>query len=90
MDDVYSFGIIFYFILSGGEIPEAKNETSLKEFLFYAQQLIGACWFDDIESRSTFEIICEVLEKNNFNLTSLSQQEINEVSQMINQYKKQV
>ena len=90
MDDVYSFGVISYFILSGGEIPEVKNETSLKEFPLLAQQLIGACWFDDIESRPTFEIICEVLEKNNFNLTSLSQQEINEVSQMINQYKKQV
>ena len=69
MDYVYSFGVIAYFILSGGEIPEVKNETSLKEFPLLTQQLIGACWFDDIESRPTFEIICEVLEKNNFNLT---------------------
>ena len=48
MNDVYSFGVISYFILSGGEIPEDKNETALKKFPLLAQQLIGACWFDEM------------------------------------------
>ena len=37
MDDVYSFGVISYFILSGGEISEVKNETTLKEFPLLVQ-----------------------------------------------------
>mgnify|MGYP007097675414 CR=1 FL=1 len=79
-----------FFFLSGGEILEAKNVKVLSKFHLLAQQLIDACWFDEIENRPTFEMICDVLEKNDFNLASLSLQEIQEVSRMINQYKKQV
>ena len=89
MSDVSSFGDIVYFILSGGKTTEIKNISSLSTLSLLAQQLIDACWSVELESRPSFEIICDVLEKNNFNLASLSQQETEEVSQKISQYKKQ-
>ena len=89
MEDVYSFGNIVYFILTDGEIAKIKNETVLEPLPLLAKQLIYACWSSKPEIRPTFEIICDVLEKNTFNLISFSKQEINEISQMINQYKAQ-
>lgn len=90
MADISSFGNIVYFILSGGKTAEIKNSSALSTLSLLAQQLIDACWWVELESRPSFEIICEILEKNDFNLASLSQQEIKEVSQMISQYKKQL
>ena len=88
-DDVYSFGELVYFILSGSEINKSVKEKVLKSFILLAQQLIESC-FDDIEDRTKFEIICDVLEQNKFNLISLSQQEFEEVLELICQYKKQI
>ena len=61
-DDIYSFGEIVYFILSGREINNSEKETVLKSFPLLAQQLIEACFYDDLERRPTFEIICDILE----------------------------
>lgn len=87
--DVCSFGDVVYFILTGGKTTEIKNDTVLSSFHQLAKQLIIACWcFDD--DKPTFEVICQVLEQNDFNLISLSQSEIQEIYQSINQYKNQV
>ena len=88
MEDVYSFGAIVYFILSGHEINNSEKETVLQSFTLNAQQLIEKCFCNDIKRRPTFEMILNELEKTNFNLISLSQQEIDEVSKLIAQYKK--
>lgn len=90
MDDVYSFGELFYFILNGSEINKSVKEKDLKSFTLLAQQLIESCFDDDFEDRTTFEIICNVLEQNKFNLVSLSQQEFEEELELIDQYKKQI
>lgn len=90
MDNVYSFGELFYFILSGSEINKSVKEKVLKSFMLLAQQLIESCFDDDFEDRTTFEIICDVLEQNKFNLVPLSQQEFEEVLELIDQYKKQI
>lgn len=87
IDDIKSFGSIIYFILSGGEIPNTNNEEVLKSFPALAQQLISYCWSSESKNKPTFEEICDTLEKNNLNLNSLSQQEIQEASMMIEQYK---
>ena len=86
MDDVYSFGEIVYFILSGTEINDSIKEKVLKSFTLLAQQLIESCFDDDLENRTSFEIILEVLEQNKFNLILLSQQEFEEVSQLIEEF----
>ena len=86
MSDVNSFGVIMYFILSGGSFPKVKNETVLTSFPLVARKMIEFCWSSEFDCRPTFDIFCEVLQKNNFDLISLSQQEIQEVSRMINQF----
>lgn len=88
MEDVYSFGSVVYFILCGNEVPE--NKQIPKEFSILAQNLIEKCWHEDLFCRPTFEMICDMLEKNEFNLALLSHQEINEVSKIIGQYKMQI
>ena len=90
MEDFYSFGNIIYFILSGHEINNSEKETVLKSFSLPAQQLIEKCFYNNTMLQPTFEMILSNLEKNNFNLISLSQQEIEEVSELITQYKKQI
>ena len=90
MIDIYSFGEIVYFILSGGEFPENGKESDLKSFHILAQQLMHACWEDDIDCKLSFGIIIDVLGKNDFNLNSLSQQEDQQLLQMIRQYKTKV
>lgn len=86
--DVYSFGIIAYFILSGGEFPE--NEISKTRFSVLAKHLFEACWNTDPKIRPKFDVICNILEKNKFNLALLSQQEIQEVTELVKKYKKQI
>lgn len=88
MEDVYLFGSVVYFILCGIEVPE--NKKIPKEFPLVAQNLIMKCWNADPLCRPTFEMICDILEKNEFNLTSLSHQEILEVSAIIKQYKMRI
>ena len=90
VDDVYSFGELVYFILSGTEINDSIKEKVLKSFTPLAQQLIESCFDDDLENRTSFEIILEVLEQNKFNLVLLSQQEFEEVSKLIEEFKKQI
>ena len=85
-DDIYSFGEIIYFILSGREINDSEKESVIESFPLLAQQLIKTCFYNDLECRPTFEMICDILLQNNFNLISLSQQEIEDVSKLISQY----
>ena len=87
-NDIKSFGIIVYFILSGGQMLNLKDENDLTPFPILAQQLINACCF--YENKPSFERICNILEQKNYNLISLSQQETQEVNQKIKQYKKQI
>lgn len=87
-NDIKSFGVIIYFILSGGKIFNLKDKNSLTSFPILAQQLINACCF--YETKPSFEKICNILEKKDYNLISLSQQEIQEVKQKIKQYRKQI
>ena len=51
---------------------------------------IESCFDDDLKNRITFEIILEVLEQNKFDLILLSQHEFEEVSKLIEEFKKQI
>lgn len=92
--DVFSFGMIVYFMLSGGELPNVDFQNICKgnipiptKFPLLAQQLLEACWDLESKVRPSFSVICNILEQNNFNLALLSQQEIQEVLIIIDQYK---
>ena len=61
--DVYSFGVLVYFILSGGEMPKIKirdiccgNKASIpSEFNKFAKDLIESCWNFDPSQRPSFD-----------------------------------
>lgn len=96
--DVYSFGSVVFFILNEGELPDIKmreaclgQHASIPEkFSLLARQLIDACWSFNQEERPGFSIICNILEQNNFNLTDLTSSQIEDLSAMINEYRKHI
>ena len=88
--DVHSFGEIVYFILSGCEFNSSEKEAVLDSFTSSARKLIESCLYDERERRTTFVMICDILDKNIFKLISLSQQETQDVSKLIDQYRKNI
>ena len=87
--DVRYFGRTVYYILSQGELKMDINDDDLKSFPLLARQLIEACLCED-ESRPDFTFICEIIEQNNYNLTSLSDQENQKLLSMLSQYKEKM
>lgn len=88
--DVFSFGVIVHFILSGGQIPSFDQKDNIiiqSKLKLLAKQMIEGCCCKEPESRPSFAIICDTLEKYNFEIVSLNQQELQSVSTFINQYK---
>lgn len=74
--DVYSFGSILYFVLTGGELPQISKEEieegkkaqipdSINEL---SRELIEKCWENDSKERPSFAEIVEKIENNNFKL----------------------
>ena len=96
--DVYSFGVIVFFILSGGEMPNikirdiclGKKADIPPSFTKFARDLINACWEFDPSERPSFKKICEDIERNNFNLLELSKSETKEVEIMVNNHKDKI
>lgn len=92
--DVYSFGVLAYFILNNGDIQNIKiRDICLgkaiqipSSFNVLAQQLIAACLSIESKNRPSFSIISEILEKQNFELLDLSENERNEVSMFMKQF----
>ena len=87
--DISSFGDLVYFILSSGETTRNKNESTITTFSLLAQQLIEACLCSEPDTQPSFELICEVLTNNDFNLISLTEQEHQELTRKITEYKNQ-
>lgn len=93
--DVYSYGVVVFFILSGGELPDirirdiclGKKAPIPTTFTPLAQQLVEACWTFDPQYRPGFNIVCDIVEQNNFSLAPLSRLETQELTRMINDYK---
>lgn len=85
--DVFSFGTIVFFILSEGQLPGSNDLT---HFSLLAQQLLEACFEAEPSNRPNFALICQILEENKFNLASLSEKEIQEISEMIRNYKTRI
>lgn len=93
--DIYSFGILIYFLLSNGKTPNMKIRdiclgrpveipSSFKDLV---RQLIVACLDIDPNNRPPFSIIYKEFEKVNFNILDLSSSEKEEVTSFIKQHK---
>lgn len=71
--DVYSFGVIMFFILMRGEYPKvvgsdafkALNTKGINEF---SRNLMIKCWSVSPDDRPSFKEIMKSIKKNNFNL----------------------
>ena len=96
--DVYSFGVLLYFVLSNGQLPKIKLSAILSkkkaeipsQFTEYAKQLISACWNFDPKDRPSFQVILETLEKSNYNLFQLKKSEIKNIKSYVMQHKSKI
>ena len=93
--DVYSFGVLIYFILSDGQMPSIKpfdvckgKKAKIPEsFTEFARSLIDSCWNFEASDRPSFKEICDQMDKNNYSVLNLSKIETRQVSDFINEYK---
>ncbi|KAK8850059.1 hypothetical protein M9Y10_018170 [Tritrichomonas musculus] len=71
--DVYSFGIIMYFIVTKGELPD-YNQAGYESFEIpkkvnkLCQKIIKSCWSKDPKRRPSFDMILQEIVRNNFML----------------------
>lgn len=91
--DVYAYGIILYFILSGGNYPNiniadiinAKEITVPDTINDLSKDLIKKCTSYDYHSRPSFNEIVQIIRENDFKLiNNLSEQNIEEIKNHLN------
>lgn len=96
--DVFSFGVIVIAMLNGGNIESIKVRDIILgkkiQIQFPATQLskmlIESCLSIDQNLRPSFDIISEVLLKNDCNLIEMTNSEKKEFQKLIDQYKTQI
>lgn len=92
--DVYSFGSLIFFILSGefpkikiSDIFQKKKAPIPSSFTSFSQDLINDCWNFDSKDRPSFKEILERMEQNHFQLLELTSSEIKNVESFVSQHK---
>ena len=96
--DVYSFGVLIYFILSGGKLPNISlgdvskgNKAPIPViFTSFAKKLINDCWNFDSKTRPSFKSICEQLCQPNNKLLNFTNSENNELHLCISRHKEKI
>ncbi|KAK8884333.1 hypothetical protein M9Y10_043441 [Tritrichomonas musculus] len=92
---VYSFGVLLYFIISGGELPKikikdicmGKKALMPDSFTSFTKSLINECWNFDYNERPSFDSICDKLENSKEHLLNLTDVDGQEVNQFLKKYK---
>lgn len=96
--DVYSFGVLLFFIVSGGEMPRisiidigtGKKARIPSSFTDVSRRIIDACWNFDPKKRPSFESILKELDKNDYKVVDLSESEVHEVRNSVSEHKKKL
>ena len=96
--DVYSFGVLMYFMLNKGEIPHITLPQIISghkadipsSFTKFARQLINSCWNFDPKDRPSFESICQQMEKNKYNLINVSEMENKEILNFVKKHNEKI
>ena len=94
--DVYSFGVLLFFLLNDGKLPEFRIRdvcTGImaqipSSFTPFAKDLIESCWNFTPNKRPSFNQICDDLIKNDFKLLPLTEMEIGQVKEFVNKHQK--
>ena len=96
--DVYSFGVLMFFILNNGELPKirlvdisaGKKMQIPPTFNDLASGLINSCWNYEPSDRPSFKEILQKLESENFRLIDLTESESAEVNTFVRQHKEKI
>lgn len=94
--DVYSFGVLLFYILTEGELPsikvpqilQGKKEEIPSSFTEFAKNLINNCWNFDPKDRPSFKQICDQMKSNDYFLLELTASEKNNVEALIKNHQK--
>lgn len=95
--DVYSFGVMLFFIISG-YIPNIRIADLLKgekakippNFTNFSRDLINSCWNFDPKKRPSFGTMMEEMQRNNYNFINLTRNELNNVKSIIKKHKEHI
>ena len=96
--DVYSFCVLVYFIVSGGELPNIKIGEILKgkkaeipsSFTEATREIINSCWNFNSNERPSFNEICERMKTYDYNLIDMTHSENQEVKKFVENYQKRI
>ncbi|KAK8888137.1 hypothetical protein M9Y10_039199 [Tritrichomonas musculus] len=96
--DVYSFGVLLFFILSDGQLPKIRIADIFKgkkaeipsSFTELSKNLIKDCWNLKSKDRPSFQLILEVIEKNRYNLIQLNKAETKNIESFVKQHKTKI
>ena len=96
--DVYSFGVLIFFVLSFGQLPKIKIFDILKgkkaeipsSFSDFSKKLINDCWNHEPKDRSSFQAILDNMERNHYNLIQLNKTEIRNIESFVKQHKTKI
>ncbi|KAK8838289.1 hypothetical protein M9Y10_035712 [Tritrichomonas musculus] len=96
--DVYSFGVLAFFVLSGGDMPKIKMSEVLSgkkpsipsSFSDFAKKMIGDCLNFEAKDRPSFSDIVEQMENNEYMMLPLDSFESNEVKIKVRQHKDKI
>ncbi len=96
--DVYSFGVLLFFIMTGGLLPKIRMFDILKgkkaeipsSFTELSKKLINDCWNFEAKDRPSFKDIIEEMAKNHYNLLQLNKSEVNNIETFVKQHKEKL
>ena len=94
--DVYSFGVLVYFILNKGEMPQIKTGEIIKgrkaeipsSVCKFTSDLIKSCWNFDPKDRPSFNDICNQMKMNDYKLINLTNSEECEIKAFVQNHQK--
>ena len=96
--DVYSFGVLCFFVLSGGEMPRIKLSEILSgkkaaippSFSDFSKSLVSDCWNFNAKDRPSFSEIVSRMEENEYRMLPLEPSQVSEIKNKAKQHKAKI